>query len=315
MCVFSNVALIGAGGVGAVYAQRLHRALGAEHFCVLAQGERLARYRADGLFVNGERLPVRYADPSMLATPVDCVFLAVKSTAFEQAVEQIAPCVSPDTLLVSLLNGIGSETMLHRRFSRQQAPYAFCVGIDTLHLGNHIDYLSPGRIIFGDEPGGVPAARLQALAALLQRADIPFTHTPHIRHEQYWKWMLNCAVNQLCALLRMPYGALIHYAPLRELARAVCQEVAAVAACEGVRLTEADIQRFFDTVAALSDTGQPSMLQDVLAHRRTEADLFSGAVIALGERHGVPTPIAHVLYAQLRTLEADDQATPSLRLR
>ena len=127
--------------------------------------------------------------------------------------------------------------------------------------------------------------------------------------------MLNCAVNQLCALLRMPYGALIHYAPLRELARAVCQEVAAVAACEGVRLTEADIQRFFDTVAALSDTGQPSMLQDVLAHRRTEADLFSGAVIALGERHGVPTPIAHVLYAQLRTLEADDQATPSLRLR
>ena len=314
MTALTHVALVGAGGVGAVYAQRLHRALGAEQFCILAQGERLERYRRQGLFVNGERLTACFCAPQQLAYEPDCLLIAVKGTALQETIEQIAPCVSPQTLIVSLLNGITSEAVLQQRFSRGQVPYAFCVGIDTLHQGNHIDYLSPGRIVFGDTPDGVPEERLHALAALFTRADIPFTHAADIRHEQTWKWMLNCAVNQLCAVMRMPYGALKHYAPLRELAGAVCRETAAVAASLGVRLDEADIQRFFDTVDAFSDTGQPSMLQDVLAHRPTEVQLFSGAVVALGERAGIPTPLARMLQAQLHTLQADDRAAVPLRL-
>lgn len=315
MSALIHTALIGAGGVGAVYAQRLHRALGAEHFCVLAQGERLARYRREGLFVNGERLAASFCAPQALTSPLDCLLIAVKSTALEETIEQIAPCVSPHTLIVSLLNGITSETTLQRRFSRAQVPYAFCVGIDTLHQGNHIDYLSPGRIVFGDTPGGVPEERLHALARLFTQAGIPFTHAADIRHEQMWKWMLNCAVNQLCAVMRMPYGALKHYAPLRDLARAVCREAAAVSARLGTPLDEADVQRVLDTIDTLSDTGQPSMLQDVLAGRPTEVDLFSGAVISLGEQAGVPTPLARMLYAQLCTLQADARAQTPLRLR
>ncbi|QBF46043.1 ketopantoate reductase C-terminal domain-containing protein [Janibacter limosus] len=40
----------------------------------------------------------------------------------------------------------------------------------------------------------------------------------------------------------------------------------------------------------LPGTGQTSMLQDVLAGRPTEVDLFAGRVVALGEQHGIPTP-------------------------
>jgi 2-dehydropantoate 2-reductase len=45
------------------------------------------------------------------------------------------------------------------------------------------------------------------------------------------------------------------------------------------------------------------MLQDVEAGRKTEVEIFAGTVLALGRRHGIPTPVNEILGRMIGALE------------
>ena len=52
-----------------------------------------------------------------------------------------------------------------------------------------------------------------------------------------------------------------------------------------------------------------STLQDILAGRKTEVDMFSGAMIRFGRETGVPTPLNEFLYHAIKVLEAKNAGT------
>ena len=58
---------------------------------------------------------------------------------------------------------------------------------------------------------------------------------------------------------------------------------------------------------AVPPRNKPSTLQDILAGRKTEVDIFAGAVIRLGKEYGVPTPYNEFLYPAIRVLEAKER--------
>ena len=84
--------------------------------------------------------------------------------------------------------------------------------------------------------------------------------------------------------------------------RMVAKEVLEVANAEGVALTGDDVESMIKRIGRLTDHGQTSMLQDVLAKRDTENKYFAGAVSRLGKKHGIETPycefINHLLEAK-----------------
>ena len=86
---------------------------------------------------------------------------------------------------------------------------------------------------------------------------------------------------------------------------AAMAEVIPVAKQEGVALDEADITYWLGVVDALSDAGKPSMRQDIEAKRPSEVALFSGTVVALGQKHGIKTPVNAMLYDNIMAIEKD----------
>ena len=46
------------------------------------------------------------------------------------------------------------------------------------------------------------------------------------------------------------------------------------------------------------------MLEDVEAHRETEIDLITGALVREAERYGVPVPLHQTLYRLVKAKEA-----------
>jgi 2-dehydropantoate 2-reductase len=120
--------------------------------------------------------------------------------------------------------------------------------------------------------------------------------------------MVNVGVNQTSALLRLPYRAFKQKSPFVireacEILESAMNEVAAVAAAEGISLGKADIEKWFGNVDLLGDDGYTSMAQDVLAGRKTEAELFGLTVMEYGKKHGIPTPVNETLYRALRAVE------------
>jgi len=297
-----RVILCGAGALGATYAERFF-ALDPACIAIVAAGERRARLEREGLTVDGRTVHPRCLTPGEAAAPADLLLVGVKQHHLAQAIDDVRGFVGDATIIVSLLNGISSEEILGRAFGPEKLLNAFVVGIDAVREDGVVRYSSIGRLVFGARSGARDDPRVQAVRALLERANIPYEIPDDIVHAQWWKFMLNVGGNQVSAVLRAPFGAFVTVPEVRELARLAALEVMAVATHEGVLLTEADLEAMFALIARLGPDGKTSMLQDVEAGRKTELEIFAGTVVELGRRHGVPTPVNAMLGQMLAGIE------------
>ena len=143
-----------------------------------------------------------------------------------------------------------------------------------------------------------------AAAALLLEAGVPCEIHEDILYRQWSKLMLNVGLNQVCAVYNVPYRGVQSPGTARDTMLAAMREAQALAAREGVTLTDADISAWMKMTDALNPDGMPSMRQDTLARRPTEVELFAGAMRRLGEKHSVPTPVNDMLYRRIAELEA-----------
>lgn len=285
-----RVALIGLGALGILYGERLLHGLRPGGLQVIAGPERAARYRQAGIFCNGTRCEFEYAAPGQAAAPADLVIFAVKATGLSAAMRDAADFVGPDTVILSVLNGITSEEELGRAFGAQKILYSVAQGMDATRTGTSLTYTHLGILALGEADGQL-TPRLRAVAALLESCGIACRlHTDILRH-QWSKLMLNVGVNQATAVFETDYGGVQLPGPARQAMIAAMQEARAVAAARGVQLHQADVDGWLELLAGFSPRGMPSMRQDMLAHRPTEVELFAGTIARLGRQAGVPTPV------------------------
>lgn len=104
-----RIAVVGAGGTGGYFGGLLARS--GEDVAFIARGAHLAALRADGLTVTSRTagdfsLPVRATDDPRSVGPVDLILFCVKAYDTVAAAEAIRPLVGPDTVLLSVQNGI-----------------------------------------------------------------------------------------------------------------------------------------------------------------------------------------------------------------
>jgi 2-dehydropantoate 2-reductase len=296
-----KIVFVGLGAVGATFAAQFLQA-GCD-VQVLCSRERKERYLASGFTVNGRPVSFRFVTPDELVLPAELLLIAVKHHHLPEVLDLMAPAVGPDTMIVSLLNGIDSEEIIAARYGEARVLPALVARIDAVKTGTAVTYTRGGKIFFGEE-GGESSERARRLAETLLSAGIDHELSADIRRRLWWKFMLNVGVNQAAALLRAPYGVFQAHEPARELARTAMREVIALAQKLEIGLTEEDMAAGFAMMGGFAPDGKVSMLQDVEAKRKTEVEMFGLKVCGLGEELGVPTPVNRVFYQAIRALEA-----------
>ncbi len=293
----TKVGIVGLGSIGSLYAQQFMKAVGSDNVLIIADDERIARYRKDGLKINGERITLRYVYQSELE-PVDLLIFATKFYDLEQAMELAKGAVKDDTVILSFINGVTSEDLISRKLGSGHVLYSTVQGMDVKKEGSCAEIGSRGFVVLGDKSNAA-TEELKAVQDIFDRAGIRYVIPEDILKELYSKWMCNVGLNQTCALCGMGYGAVHPGGPYHEMFRAAMEEARQCAAAEGIGLTESDIEHWVKIVGGLDPSGEPSMLQDVRAGRRTEIDLFAGTVIRLAEKYGIPVPINEEFFRRL----------------
>lgn len=299
------VAVVGLGALGLLFGGQLQRALPAGRVRVIADAERTARYREEGTFFDGERVPFAYLTPEQTPGPADVVLVCVKFHQLEAVAGLIGSQLGPDTLIVSALNGIASEGVLAARFGPERVVYAVAQEMDACKEGRHLVYRDPGQLVIGPmtaDPG--EAARVARLARFFARVGFPHTVDPQMPRRLWGKWMLNVGVNQTVALYGGTFATVQQEGEARETFKAAMREVLALAPHAGVSLGEEDFAYWVRVMDGLDPAARPSLAQDLAAGRATELELFAGTVLRLGQQYGVPTPVNARLYADIRALEA-----------
>lgn len=82
------------------------------------------------------------------------------------------------------------------------------------------------------------------------------------------------------------------------------KEVKAVANAEGVAITDKTIEDYVELIRSLKPDSIPSMRQDSIQKRKTEVDMFAGAVISIAEKHKIPVPANEFLFCRAKEIEA-----------
>jgi 2-dehydropantoate 2-reductase len=299
-----RILIHGAGAVGGYFGALLAR--GGHAVTFVARGDNLRALRADGLTVRlGSetlRLEVDAVGSPAEAPRPDLVVVCVKSYDTPAAAEALRPAVGPDTIVLSLQNGVENEDILARLLGLPPLLVAFTrIGV-ALVAPATIEYSGRGSILFG-EPDGSESARARRVAAAFAAAGIPHQLRRDILVATWEKLAWNAGFNAVTALTRTTVGAVLAHAASRDLVVAAMEEVDAVATALGIPV------RRTRTAAVLADStsGLPdfhtSMLQDVLRGRRLEHDALNGAVVRAAARTGVPVPVNRTLLALLARLD------------
>ena len=132
----NTIDIVGLGALGVMYADFFTKALGKENVRILADINRMERYKKEQITFNGEACDFQYSDAAKESRPSELMLFAVKYGALETAMEENAHLIGENTILLSVLNGIRSEEDLGRRFGGDKVVHCIAQKMEAKKEGN-----------------------------------------------------------------------------------------------------------------------------------------------------------------------------------
>lgn len=330
-----KIGLIGAGAMGGLYGAKLFQAGHDVHFLMRRDYDAVRR---NGLKVfshmgDFEIRPPVYNSAAALGR-CDLVIVGLKTTDNASLAELLRPVVGPDTLVLTLQNGLGNEDHIARDLEEIGNPESR--GGQTAESIGPIGPMSPmgpippaaDRVLGGvafvccnrTEPGvlrhtdhgwirlaefsGPARGRTHAIAELFRSAGLTIEVHDSLAQIRWMKLVWNVPFNGLGvgaghATSRM----VLEDETLLRVARGLMEEVVAGARADGVVIAPSYID---DMIAATESMGhyRSSMQIDYEAGRPLEVESILGEPVRRARRAGIPTPRMEFLYGVVRRLDA-----------
>lgn len=304
---------LGAGALGSAIGGTLARN-GKEVYLVDQWQEHVDRINQDGLiFVEDEneiRIPIKaVTDPSTLGT-MDVIVVLVKSFATEAAIKQASPLIGPETVVVSLQNGLGNEEIIEKQVGSEKI-----IG-GKAYVGGVLK--APGKIIPGvfgkeiciGEMTGETTERIKKIAQEFNDGGIITKISDNIKGMIWDKLLINVATGALAGITGLGYGDLYKIKEIEETAFAAIEEGIAVAKASNISLsTEKPKQIWEKAAVGLPYEFKTSILQSLEKKQRSEVDFINGAVVRWGKKLNIETPVNHALTACVKGIEIRNEVT------
>lgn len=299
-----KVTLIGLGAMGVFFAPRISEKLGAG-FKIMADGERKTRLEQKGVTVNGINYRFPIITPDAVCEPADLVIIAVKGYDLPEAIRNIKNQVGPDTIILSVLNGVESEEQVGAVYGMEHMLYSYMRISVVMRDGKTEFDPHKGLIRFGEKTNDPDHLSWKVLAVreLFDRCGIDYKIDPDMLKGIWFKFMCNVGENMTCAMFGVPFGAFQKSEDANYFRRAAMWEVIKVANKLGIEIGQDEIGRQEHTLSRIPYENRPSTLQDLDVGKHTEVDMFAGTVVRLGETLGVDTPVCRMFYHGIHLIE------------
>lgn len=282
-----KIAVVGTGAVGGYYGAKLAYYGRNVHFLIRSEAERAA-VRRFGLQVRSREGNFRVAKAQVHAStaeigPCDLVLIALKATANDALPEWLPPLVGPDTLLLTLQNGLGNEEFLAERFGAERVLGGLCFVCLNKVAPGIIEHQGHGNIALG-EFSGYPLPRTHDIAWEFKRCGVTARVVADLAEARWRKLVWNIPFNGVTVLATAQQSAgkppvstadILADGALSYLTRRLMDEVVAAARKLGHAIPGdfADLQ--FKRTAEMG-AYLPSTLLDFVVGRPIELDAIWG---------------------------------------
>ncbi|HLX24864.1 MAG TPA: 2-dehydropantoate 2-reductase [Usitatibacter sp.] len=298
--------VLGAGGIGGYFGGRLAEA-GSDVTFLVRPGRRdqLAR---DGLMIESPhgnlKMPVKTVLAEQLKPGYDIVLFTCKAYDLDSAMDAIAPAVSGNAAIVPLLNGLAHLETLDARFGRDRVLGGTAHINATLRKdGTVVNGDALHRIIFG-ERDKKETDRAKAFFAELSKAKCESKLSPDIEQELWEKIVFLSALAAATCLFRGNVKEIMSAPGGKEAMVRLLEANAEIATRAGRKPRPAIIQSATERLTDPAGEWSASMMRDMEAGNRVEADHIVGWMLKKAREFGVDDTMLSVAYTHLKTYEA-----------
>ena len=300
-----NILVVGAGAVGGYFGGRLLQA--GHDVTFLVREARAQQLATRGLVIHSPMGDATLPQPPTVRADTldrhfDLILLSCKAYDLAGCIASVRPAVGTQTVIVPLLNGMQHMAALDAAFGAEHVLGGLCQISATLNEARDIVHLNPMQTLVVGARDAAGQAKAQAFAQLLTSAGVNAPVAPDVLRAMWEKWVFIASLAAPTTLMRAAVGPIVRAPGGEAFMRATLDECLAVAAAHGQALGDALAPR----LALLTDpdsTLTASMLRDMQAGQRVEADAIVGDMLRHGQRAGIATPLLQVAYTNLKVYE------------
>lgn len=289
-----NIAVLGPGAIGSLWASRLHSA---GHTVSL-----WSRQTSPTLSIQlDQRQPTHFINNSIEAlAQADLILVTLKAPNVEMSLLKLKSQIHNDTMIVLMHNGMGTAEKVNLLLPNNPLILATTTHGALRETTNQVRHTGLGKT----ELGGYNKSgkRCEFLAEVFQHALPQVVWNPTIIDALWNKLAINCAINPLTAIHKITNGELAQERYAEPL-HSIINEVALVMQAEGINTDSEKLSQSVAQVIQATAKNLSSMQQDIVHQRQSEIDFITGYLIEKAQHHNIATPVNRSLYDAVKNIE------------
>ncbi len=304
---------MGAGAIGSAIGGMIAKSGQGVEVTLVGRDPHIKAIRENGLCITGIWGEHIVTNLNAVTSPpheaYDIVFLTVKSYDTKTAARAALPMLGPDTVIVSMQNGLGNVETLAEIVGGARTVGGMAIFGAVVPMPGYVRItVIASETLIGETRGGTtPTPRVKRIAGMLESAEIPTKPSDNITREIWHKALYNIALNPLSAIFEVTYGEIADNPHTRWLAGEMISEAFRVAKAAGMDLgmnaPDEYIQVLWSQLLPPTRNHRSSMLQDIVRGKVTEIDYINGKVAELGAEYGIKTPYNNAIVRMVKAKE------------
>lgn len=294
----SNWHILGAGAIGCLFAAKFSQS---GTSCQLVLREPVDDNSCE-LLVEGSAGRHSYYLPASTCAddaPIERLLITTKAYDVAAALNSVLHRLSKESQVVIMVNGMGLVEI-----ATAMLPHTSLFAATTTEGAWRSDKLTVHHAGHGITRVGATCepATQTAWFSDWQATSLECQWHLQIEDALWHKLAINCAINPLTAIHQCRNGELSTGPGLQRQVEKLCDEIAAVSAAAGFKDTAKSIHQDAGRVIDNTANNKSSMLQDVLAGRRTEIDFITGYLVQRAKALDIPINYNEKLLQRVRQL-------------
>ena len=309
-----RIGIVGVGAIGGVLVGALSKTE-SEIICVSRRNT--ARILSSGLvintpegeieFVNRGRYEVIDSEKMPISNnffkSCDFSIIAGKTYSTFELASIANDITKEEGYIMSIQNGLGNREIISRLIGKDRTIGGSITHSSWLSDEGEINWSGRGSLTLGMSSEN-HNEKIASFIEILNLAGLNAQWSEEMDKILWKKLLINVAINPICAITGLKNGAILDESELMSQAIEAMEEALTVAQSSGINFEGVDLQKNLIEIIENTSENRVSMLQDIMAGRKTEIDSLCGEIISRGRILGIPTPRNEILFALIKGIES-----------
>ncbi|TDE27565.1 2-dehydropantoate 2-reductase [Flavobacterium ranwuense] len=302
----TRIGILGLGGVGGYFGGLLAKAYlesDAIEIVCIARGETQKVIAKNGLKIIADTnetivFPSLVSNNPVEIGNLDYLICATKTYDIETSFESLKNCITQNTLILPLYNGVDATERIQTLFPENIVLQGCVYIVSMIESPGIIKKIGPyEKLFFGSK--NAPVSKLNELQSIFENASIESYLVENIEETVWEKFIFISALASATSYLNQNIGEILNNPENKAIYISLLNEITGVASAKGLALPDDIVDQTIVKLEKSPQDATSSMHRDLLAGRNTEVVSLTKYVVDQAAKFGVATPTYQMILEKL----------------